>query len=188
MAAYSSLSDIELRDLLKSGDHAAFTELYQRNWKFLFNGAFKATNHREDSQDICQSIFIWLWENRETVRITTNTRTYLHTAVKYKIAGLIRSGKVRETLLDELEEIDPRRYRENELEIRELKNLISQLIKELPAKCREIFLLSRDEELSHKEIAEQLGISERTVDEQVHRALKKLKVPLGKMAGMFLLF
>ena len=188
MRSFDALSDLELMALLKEGDHAAFEEIYRRHWKFLFIGAYKATNHTQDSRDICQSVFVWLWENHAVVNFSVSIRSYLHTAVKYKIANLIKKGKVRETLLDELESVDSRRYAENELEIKELKHFISQLINDLPPRCREIFLLSRDEQLSHKEIAEQLGLSEKTVDEQVHRALKKLRAPLGKMATLFLLF
>ena len=187
MTNYSTYTDIELMDLLKSGDQAAFTAIYKRHWKFLFNGVFKATGHREDSMDICQTVFIWLWEKREVVQISSSLKNYLHTAVKYKIANLIRQGKIRETLFDELEEVDFRVYKENELEIKELKCFIAQLVDELPPKCKEVFQLSRNEQLSHKEIAEKLGISEKTVDEQIHRALKKLRVPLGRLVVIFLI-
>ena len=188
MQIYNSLSDIQLTDLMGSGDHAAFTEIYKRHWAFLFNSAFKATRHEEDSMDICQTVFIWLWENREVIQISSSLKGYLFTAVKYKIANLIRDGKIRETLFDELKEVDFQTYKENELEIKELKNFIAQIINDLPPKCREVYQLSRDEQLSHKEIAQKLGISEKTVDEQIHRALKKLRAPLSKLASIFLIF
>lgn len=186
MPVYNLFSDVELIDLLRSGDETAFTELYNRHWKFMFTAAFNALRHKEDSMDVCQTVFLWLWENRLEIAIKTNLKAYLHTAVKYKIANLIRSGKVREKLLDDILLLDIRADEVLELEIKELKNFITQLVGELPDKCREVFLLSRDEHLSHKQISEKLGISEKTVDDHITRALKKLRAPLGKMASIFL--
>jgi RNA polymerase sigma factor (sigma-70 family) len=111
---------------------------------------------------------------------------YLYTAVKYKIANLIRHGKIRETLLDNLLAADIIAEEIKELEIKELKNFITQLIEELPQRCREVFMLSRDEHLSHRQISERLGISEKTVDDHITRALKKLRTPLSRMATIFL--
>jgi RNA polymerase sigma-70 factor (family 1) len=188
MAIYNTLSDQELTGLLRTGDRAAFREIYDRYWKLLFRAAFQASRDREDSLDICQSLFLWLWENRQAVHIATTLKGYLLTAVKYKIANLIRQGKFRETLFENLEELDARRYSETELEIQELKALINQLIHDLPERCREVFLLSRDEQLSHKEIADKLGLSEKTVDAHISNALGKLKAPLQKLASIVLLF
>jgi RNA polymerase sigma-70 factor (family 1) len=188
MQLLTKLTDDELFSLLKQRDMGAFTEIYNRYWKLLFNAAYHASHNREESLDICQTLFIWLWENSQVIVLKTTLKGYLYTAVKYKVANMIRNGKIRESLIEDLEAIDPRRYKENELEVKELKSFISQLIDELPERCREVFLLSRDEQLSHKEIADQLGIAEKTVDEQVYRALKKLRLPLGRLASIFLLF
>jgi len=186
MANYSSFTDQELIELLREGDYEAFTAIYNRYWKFLFDAAYNANRNREDCLDICQTVFLWVWENRGQVKITTNLKGYLYTAIKYKIANQIRNGKYREGLFDDLERLDTRSYQVNELEIKELKNFIDQLISELPDRCREVFLLSRTEHLSHKEIAERLGISEKTVDAHIIVALKKLKAPLESLAFIFL--
>lgn len=188
MSLYTSLSDQKLTDLLKSGDRYAFTEIYNRYWKLLFNSAYNASRNKEDSLDICQNIFLWFWENREQINDSVNLKGYLFSAVKYKIANQIRNGKYREHLFEDLEHVDPRTYQVNELEIAELKAYINLLIQELPERCREAFLLSRDEHLSHKEIAVQLGIGEKAVNAHITRALKKLRAPLSRLAGIFLLF
>lgn len=138
--------------------------------------------------DICQALFVWLWENRLVLHITTTLKGYLYTAVKYKVANLIRNGKIRESLFDDLAPVDTLTYKSNELEIKELQGFIAQLIDGLPQRCKEVFLLSRNEHLSHKEIAVRLGISEKTVDEHIHRALNKLRLPLDRLAFIFLLF
>lgn len=188
MTSLSTFSDQELLLQLKEDDRFAFDEIYNRYWKFLFTASYNATKNRDDSLDVCQIVFLWLWENRKHIEINTNLKAYLYTAVKYKIANLIRHGKVRESLFDNLHLIDIRTYKETELEIKELKNFIDQLINKLPGKCREVFLLSRTEHLTHKQIAERLGITEKTVDDHITRALQKLRVPLGKLASVFLLF
>jgi RNA polymerase sigma-70 factor (ECF subfamily) len=182
------MPDEELLSLLKEGDYGAFTEIYNRYWKLLFNTAYNVNRNREDSLDVCQSVFLWFWENRSKVKVTASLKIYLQTAVKYKIANLIRNGKVRESLFDDLAKVDLQTYVANELEIKELKGLIAQLFDELPKKCREVFLLSREQHLRHKEIAERLGIAEKTVDAHITKALQKLKTPLSKLASIFLLF
>lgn len=186
MAKLYALSDPELLFLLKTGEATAFTEIYNRHWKFLFTAANNALHHRSDCMDVCQAVFMWLWENREQIEVKTNLQAYLYTAVKYKIANLIRQGKVRETLLDNVLAADIRTEEHLELEVRELENFIAQLVGELPEKCREVFLLSRNERLSHRQISERLGISEKTVDDHITRALKKLRVPLGRLGSLFL--
>ncbi|MFD2871691.1 RNA polymerase sigma-70 factor [Mucilaginibacter ximonensis] len=188
MADIVSLTDLELLSLLKDDEAAAFTEIYNRHWKFLFTAANNALRHRADCMDVCQAVFMWLWENRKQVEVKTNLRGYLYTAVKYKIANLIRQGKVRETLLDNVLTADIRAEEHLDLEVKELKNFIAQLIQELPERCREVFLLSRDERLSHRQISERLGISEKTVDDHITRALKKLRIPLGRLANIFMIF
>lgn len=183
----NTISDIELVALIKQGDHTAFTEVYNRYWKFLYTSAYNATGEQQESMDLCQSIFIWIWENRQQLNIRSSLQAYLHTALKYKIANLIRNGRVHAARIAELlqttvasPEIDP-------LEVKELKHFIDQLIAGLPDKCRQAFLLSREEQLSHREIAERLGISEKTVDDHISRALKRLKAPLNRLAYLWLL-
>jgi RNA polymerase sigma-70 factor (ECF subfamily) len=188
MSNYCKHTDNELVNLLQDGDHASFTEIYDRYWKPLYNAAYQACRSREDSLDICQAIFVWIWDNRSIITIPTTLKGYLFTAVKYKVANFIRNGKVRQGFFENLASTDTQVYEENDLEIRELEIFIAQLINELPPRCREVFMMSRNEQLSHGEIATQLGIAERTVDEQIHRALKKLKTPLTKLATIFLLF
>lgn len=187
MTTYSSYTDQELTALLREDDEYAYTEIYSRHWKFLFQAAYKANRNKEDSYDVCQSVFLWIWENRAQIRPATNLKGYLYTAAKYKIANMIRNGKYRAGLFEDLELLDKRSYETNELEIKELENFISQLIDELPDKCREVFLLSRTEHLTHKQIAERLGIGEKTVDAHIAKALQKLRVPLGRLASIFMM-
>jgi RNA polymerase sigma-70 factor (ECF subfamily) len=183
---HGELSDEELIALVKADDHAAFNAIYDRYWKFLMQAAYQVSRHRADSLDVCQTVFLWFWENRATVRVSASLKGYLYNAVKYKLANLIRNGKVRENLFDKLKIIDVQTHKSNELELKQLESFIRQLIDDLPPRCRAVFLLSRDEQLSHKEIAERLDISEKTVEDHITRALTKLRGPLGRLATIFL--
>lgn len=187
MEKYSSVlwtDDALLDQIRRENDHAAFAALYHRHWKFLYNAVYNILRHHEDTLDICQTLFVWLWENRASLIVKTNFRAYLFVAAKYKVANLIRSGKVRESLFEQasFEHIPEEAF--DLLEVKELKNLISQLVNALPPKCREIFVMSRDQGLTHKQIASTLNLSEKTVDEQIRRALGKLRGPLGKLASL----
>lgn len=183
-----SSTDDKLIELIReTDDREAFDELYNRHWKYLFTVSFNMLRDRDESMDICQVVFLWLWEHRQTLNIKTSIRGYLYTSVKYKIANFIRKGKVRESFFDELKRVDIDSFQENELEVKELKILIASLVNDLPDKCKEVFQLSRNENLTHKQIAEKLGISEKTVDDHILRALKKLKTPLNRLASIFLM-
>lgn len=186
MALPASLTDNELLSQLREGSTLAFTEIYNQHWKFLYNSAYRILRHQDDAKDICQQLFTWLWENRDAVMIRSSFRAYLYTALKYKIANFIRDGRVRENLFEGLEDIDVAGHDNLHLEVKELKHLINQLIHELPPRCREIFLMSREGQLSHQEIADTLDLSVRTVDEQISRALKKLRPALGRLASIIL--
>lgn len=183
-----SYTDEKLIELIRDyDDRGAFDELYNRHWKYLFTISFNILRDRDDSLDICQSIFLWVWEHRKTLNIKTSVKGYFYSSVKYKIANFIRSGKIRENFFDELQHVDTESFQENALEVKELKALIIQLVNDLPQKCKEVFQLSRYENLTHKQIADRLGISEKTVDDHILRALKKLKIPLNRLASIFLL-
>lgn len=184
----ATFTDDKLIELIRDhDDRGAFDELYNRHWKYLFTAAFNTLRDREDSLDICQTVFLWLWENRRKVNINTSVRGYLYSSVKYKIANFIRSGKIRNSFFDEMQRVDVESFSQNELEVKELKNLIGQLINDLPQKCKEVFQLSRNENLTHKQIADKLGISEKTVDDHILRAIKKLRAPLNRLASLFLM-
>ncbi|MES2107968.1 MAG: sigma-70 family RNA polymerase sigma factor, partial [Bacteroidota bacterium] len=130
-----------------------------------------------------------LWEKRETLTPQTNLSGYLYTAVRNRILDFVARQNVQssyigslQTFMDQAENATDHLLRENQLTA-----LIEKEIAALPPKMREVFELSRKAHLSHKEIAEQLGISEKTVKSQVNNALKILRVKLGIFIWIFLL-
>lgn len=172
----SSHSDLELISMLKRGDVAAFDMLYSRHWSRMYQAAFHLLRDQDVCMDIVQDIFAWLWEKREQLDIQA-VPAYLRSAVRFKVANYIRSGKVRADFYTELAGLSfpqtpgPQDY----LELNDLKAIIQQVINHLPEKCREIFLLSRDGQLTNQQIADLLNISIKTVEAQKTIALKRIR-------------
>jgi len=183
MAEDYNCSDIELADRLRSGDSAAFTAIYHRYWECLYRSAFQVLRDSDVCDDLIQEIFIWLWSNREKHTISA-FEPYLRAAVKYKVANIIRHGKVKEAFFTYAlqQETQQELLESDDLEIRELKAIIRHFCENLPDRAQKIFYMSRYEYRTNKEIAEELGISEKTVENQMNINLKKLRISLGRMS------
>ncbi|WP_222538925.1 RNA polymerase sigma factor [Pedobacter polysacchareus] len=189
MLNYETISDNELAELLRSGDRAAFTEIYNRYKWLLHTHAYKWMQDREEAKDIIHELFAALWTKRESLSFPDNLSAYLYTAVRNRIFNVISHQKVASQYLNSLQAfIDEEQAAADHL-VREkqMTLLIEKEIAALPAKMRAVFELSRKEQLSHKEIAEQLTISEQTVRKHVQHALKILRVKLGLLVFLFLI-
>lgn len=185
MQEYKVFSDQELVELIRGDNHEAFEALYDRHWSKLYQSAFNVCREREACMDICQEIFIWFWEHRTSVIFTSSVQGYLLAAVKYKMISYIRKGKVKENFVVISKNLTDSYTIEESIEVKELQSIIGQFINALPEKCGEIFKMSRNEHLSNKEIASKLGISEKTVENQITIALRKLKGSLGQFSCWF---
>ncbi|TCD01254.1 RNA polymerase sigma-70 factor [Pedobacter psychroterrae] len=178
MTDYCTFTDQQLTDLLKRGDRHAFDAIYNRYAEPLFRFAYSVLKDEDDCRDAVQDIFIWLWKHKEDMKISF-LKSYLFAAVKFNLASLIKQSKRRAEIL----EFAPKQseiFEDHALELKELIYLIQEFVGQLPARSREIFELSRGANLTNKEIAKQLNISEKTVENQMTIVLKKLKVSLGK--------
>ena len=177
MAQYNVLTEKELTLLLGTGDHLAFQELYRRCWETLLNTAFKTLDSIEEAEEIVQDLFITLYVNRNSLQINTTLEGYLKTALKRKVLNLYRSKHVHEKYLKSI-------LTENRLEFytpyhalqaKELSKRVEVSTQKMPEKCREVFILSRIENLSNKTIAEKLSISISTVEKHIGKAIRILK-------------
>lgn len=181
MAAYNSLSDVELTELLRLGDNAAFTEIYNRYHAALYIHAFNKLRNREEGRDIVHDLFGSLWNNRASLLVKTTLSAYLYAAVRYKIFDFISHRDVESRYIFSIRDFAEKGdyITDHLVRERELTALIEREIAALPPKMREVFELSRKANLSHKEIAAQLNLSEKTVKKQVNNSLKILRTKLG---------
>lgn len=186
MDGYSVISDDELVDLIRVDDHKAFKTLYNRYWPTLYQSAYNVCRDRETCMDICQEVFVWFWEHRGSVHFVATVKGYLLAAVKYKMISHLRKGLVKDKFDLSAKSSSEAYTIEEAIELKELQSIILHFVNALPPKCAEIFRLSRNEHLSNKEIAHKLAISEKTVENQITIALKKLKGSLGKLSCWFL--
>lgn len=181
MAIYSTYSDLELFDLLKSRDYAAFTQIYNRYAPTMLLHARNKLKNREDARDHVQEIFGNLWSNIETQNINSNLSGFLFTSLRNLILNQFSHQEVENKYLSSLIHFVNTEHVNSDHYVREkqLKEHIEKEILALPPKMREVFELSRKEHLNHKEIARRLNISEQTVSKHVSNAKKILKKKLG---------
>ncbi|RDC56657.1 RNA polymerase sigma-70 factor [Pedobacter chinensis] len=189
MRDYSGHSDHELIDLIKVGDEYAFENLYNRYWDRLLYFANQKTGDRVDAENIVQDVFVSLWNRRSELQITSEIAHYLVVSIKYRVIRLFE--KQRTQRLNEEKSLSSFDILDNStqqyLEFDELKQRLEKLICELPEKSAIIFRLSREDGLSHKEIAGQLDISERAVNDSLVKTKKSLSVSLRSFLNSYLL-
>lgn len=187
MLAYETLNDLEILDLIRSGDHSAFSELYERYKFVLYLHAKRMLDDQDETKDVIQEIFVTLWTKRVDLTIATSVKSYLYTAVRNKVFNLLAHRKFEMNYLNSLQEVIDFGETNIEKSIREkeLIRLIEQEIQELPTKMREIFELSRKHSLSHKEIAEKLNISDKTVKKQISNAIKIMRLKINVILVIF---
>jgi RNA polymerase sigma-70 factor (family 1) len=178
---FDKLSDLQLVQLLKSNDEAAFNEIYRRFGGLLYVYACRVTREENEAEDIVQEVFIYLWDKRTKLAHIDSLSGWLYQAVRYRFFDSLDRRKVRTDHREALQKfLDQGVYSPDEyVRERELVQLVEKGIAALPSKMQEIFALSRKEQLSHKEIATRLKISEKTVKNQVHNALRILKTRIG---------
>lgn len=178
--------DYELLLRIKAGNRPAFDIIYKRYWKSLYNLAFNLFRERLVCEDIVQDVFFQLWIKRETLQIHT-LQLYLFSSVRH---GALRAIKEKRAVVDVTsvqELLSSQRQSDFELRERDLTEQVSSALSELPDKCREIFLMSRHHALPVAQIARQLEISPKTVENQITIALKRLRNSLSDYFVIMLL-
>ncbi len=182
MAQASSITDPLLIAQIKQGNEKAFRQLFDRYYPPMIVSANYILKDKNVAQDAAQDVFVLLWKNRTKLSDTINIKAYLNRAVINKALTILKVRKrhTGENELTLLQKEDTSNYVDGLLENKELKNIIHKAIDALPEKRRIIFTLCRLQGLSHKEIAEKLNISTKTIENQMTQALKQLRVAIKK--------
>ncbi|WP_316804628.1 RNA polymerase sigma-70 factor [Pedobacter nototheniae] len=179
-------SDKELLLLLKENNQVALKHIYNTYWKQLYLTAFSILKDAQQAEDIVQDILLQLWIRKNEVEIES-LKAYLFTAVKYKVLTYIKSASNRKVFLevDEFEKLAGTTVLRDRLEETEINMLLDRGISTLPERCQQVFILSRKENLNNKEIAERMGISPKTVENQITIALRQLKLVMSDYVLIF---
>lgn len=174
--------DQQLVHQITLGDDVAFRRLFDRFYPMMVNKANMILKDENLAKDAVQNVFIGIWNNRSNFQISTSLPGYLSRAAINKSLNLLESRKKHGGGSDYLEHNDPPSAdrsesitAQGEMEAEDMKKRIHQAINGLPEKCRLIFVMNRIEGLSHKEIAEQMDISTKTIENQMTKALKFLR-------------
>jgi len=144
-------------------DQATFEVLFKSNFAHLCNFAKQYVEDWDAAQDLCQKVFIQLWEKRATLDSKQNLKSYLFTAVKNRCLNYIRDHKkYRSKILDlDCGDIELSEQAVDRLAADDLQTIIEEALNTLPEKCRKVFEMSRFQEMKYKEIAEELDISQK---------------------------
>ncbi len=170
-------ADDKLVIKLRRDDECAFKELFDRYSKKLYYFSLRYLRNNEESEELVQTVFINLWEHRKSLRDDMPVKSYIYRSAVNYIYNQLKKRAIHAKFVDsELirEEIHSNPTYEKVL-FNDMERSINSIIDTLPLQQKEIFLLSRYENLSHKEIAEKLDLSVRTVENQVFRALKIIR-------------
>lgn len=177
-------TDIDLLDLIAQGNRDAFDALYDRYWELLFNAAFRRLKNKEQCKDIVQEVFIDLWCRRGRVTID-NIKAYLLTAVRFQIYKLVAKEKAGPAFFELYETIASSTFdAEGNLMEKEFLEHVKLWIDELPEKKRTMFLLHTQHDKSTKEIATELSLSQKTVQNQLGATISRLRLHIASFFMM----
>lgn len=180
MVDYSDYNDQQLVALIQKGDSLAFAEVYERYWSLLYVVALRMTKDEHASMDVVQDIYTDFWINPQRLNSQTSLKAYLYTTVRNKVLDAVKHQRVKERYLDSLSAF-AKQYSEatdDTVVYNEFFRIMEATVARLPPQMQRIFRLSREEGLSHAEIAAKLGISEHTVKKAINRALHVLRAKL----------
>ncbi len=183
------LSEQEIIGAIREGNERIFEEIFRKYYQSLCNYANSILKEMDEAEEVVQNLFLSIWEKRSDLEISISLKSYLYRAVHNHCLNRIKHLKVREeyqqyavNFYDASYESVSQTVMKNELETK-----IEEAIKKLPEQCRLIFQMSRFEELKYHEIAEQLELSPKTVENQIGKALKILRVELAEYLPLIII-
>lgn len=174
---------------LKAGDQTAFELLFHFYYPGLVMYSTQFTADRMEAEEIVQDFFVRFWQKHQQILLTDSLKSYLFLSVKNGCLNYLKHKKVEEKYIQKMTELSNRHiaYDPDLYVASELQEKVKNAIDLLPEKCREIFIMSRIQGLKNEEIATNLNISKRTVETQISKALKVLRVELKDYIGLMIL-
>jgi RNA polymerase sigma-70 factor (ECF subfamily) len=177
----AEISDELLLASVRSSDHAAYQQLFHRYYSQLCSFALHCVGSADLAEDIVQEVFLYVWRHREALVIRETARTYLFSATRNAATSHLRHQRVIErTKPDVVAQFDRAPITPDRVvAYAEATESLQRAISRLPERCRLVFTLQREQSMTYAEVAQTLGISVKTVDVQMGRALKALRRMLG---------
>lgn len=175
---------------MAADDKSAFDKLFYLYWDEVYEYVIKVLRDHDDTSDILQATFLALWEQRQKLKQVNSVRAYIFSIARFQAFNHLRRSKYQITLKESLlryfndDAVNPEDLYINA----EIEELIIKEIDSLPAKMKEIFVLSREDGLSYKEISSKLKVSENTVKKQISNSLKYLRLKLDDKDIYWLIF
>ena len=170
-----------LQHQIEQSNQKAFEGMYRLFFPRLYNFALLYVHKKEVAEELVNDIMVKVWEKRATLHTIENIETYLFTAVRNHSLNYLRKFSHYHIVLEEeqgLAEVISLNNPEKALEWKEINYKLNLAIEQLPTQCRTVFKLIKEDGLSYKQVAEILGLSPRTVETQLFRAIKKLSLSL----------
>ena len=172
-----NISDNILVVRIRKHDKDAFKLLFNRYNKKIYHFALKCLRNNTEAEELVQSVFINIWEHRESLNATNSVRSYIYRSAVNYIYNYLKKKAIRTRFIES--EINKGEIQSNltydQVFFHDLESYINAFVETLPPQQQKIFLLSRYEGLTYSEIAKKLNLSVRTVENQIYRTLKVLK-------------
>jgi RNA polymerase sigma-70 factor, ECF subfamily len=183
-------NDEELMMEIKSDNMFAFDLLYKKYSKRLYKFAFSILKSAEESENIVQDVFLNLWINRDKIEKNSSIKYYVFTIAYNSAISIIRRKARESKFIDYLKTLPQfdQGSANLEIEYNELTNKLDQIVRNLPSRQKEVYLLHKVEGLKYKEISERLNISVNTVENHMSSALKTIRKKLGHFSLLLELF
>lgn len=178
---------IELWELIRQGDRAAFDAVYHQYVSQLFVLAYKHIPNRTDAEDIVQEVFLDIWEKRNEIVIHSSLFNYLYSTTRYKILRFIKTSSIRPESLDLFQELlDKYSLPEehSDARIRSINNSVITAIDDLPEQMKKVYLLNTEEGMSVTAIADQLQLAPQTVRNHLSKVRKRLYAVVSRLASV----
>jgi RNA polymerase sigma-19 factor, ECF subfamily len=177
------LAGREWLERLRTGDEGAFEAMFRAYAASLCDFAFSYVRTRETAEEIVQDLFCWIWEQRFTLEMPHGVRAWLFTAVRNRSLNALRNRKTELLMYDRVQRdarvSTPAVAADAELSARDLSNAAARVVAAMPERSREAFTLIRQQHLSYAEAGQVMGVSPKTVEIHMTRAMATLRAGLA---------
>lgn len=164
------------------GDDSVYKEIFSYYYPKLFPACLKSIKQREDSEEMVMNIFLNIWQHRKKLVLVEEFERYIFTILRNQVAdyhrkNILATEDIETVPLEQLGSID-----HPELSFKELQRIYQEAIDRLPEKRRDVFLMSREQGMSHQQIADHNDISVNTVNNHIKSAMKIIRNDMGDYA------